>query len=58
MVTLQLVPCIADAVSNTPIIAASGIADGRGIAATLALGADKAWFGIRYLTTEKDESKR
>lgn len=41
--TLPLVPRIVDAVPDTPVVAASGIADGRGIAAVLTLGAVGAW---------------
>ncbi|WP_435153256.1 NAD(P)H-dependent flavin oxidoreductase [Haladaptatus sp. DFWS20] len=51
--TMPLVPRIADAVSDTPVIAAGGIADGRGIAAALSLGADGAWLGTRFLATEE-----
>ncbi|WP_266076517.1 NAD(P)H-dependent flavin oxidoreductase [Haladaptatus caseinilyticus] len=51
--TMPLVPRIADAVSDTPVIAAGGIADGRGIAAALSLGADGAWIGTRFLATEE-----
>lgn len=50
--TLALVPRVADAV-DVPIIAAGGIADGRGIAAVLALGADGAWLGTRFLAAEE-----
>jgi nitronate monooxygenase len=46
--TLALVPQIADAVS-VPVIAAGGIADGRGIAAALALGAAGAQIGTGFL---------
>jgi nitronate monooxygenase len=38
--TLPLVPRVVDAVPETPVVAAGGIADGRGIAAVLTLGAD------------------
>ncbi len=48
--TLALVPQIADAV-DVPVIAAGGIADGRGIAAALALGASGAQIGTAYLFT-------
>jgi nitronate monooxygenase len=46
--TLALVPQIADAVS-VPVIAAGGIADGRGIAAAFALGASGAQMGTAFL---------
>jgi len=46
--TLALVPAVVDAVS-VPVIAAGGIADGRGLAAALVLGAGGAWIGTRFL---------
>ncbi|MFW6434763.1 MAG: NAD(P)H-dependent flavin oxidoreductase [Halovenus sp.] len=49
--TMVLVPQVVDAVPEAPVIAAGGIADGRGIAAVLALGADGAWLGTRFLAT-------
>lgn len=51
--TLPLVPRVVDSVPDTPVIAAGGIADGRGIAAALTLGADAAWLGTRFLATEE-----
>ncbi|HUS53363.1 MAG TPA: DUF561 domain-containing protein [Thermohalobaculum sp.] len=48
--TMALVPQIVDAVS-LPVIAAGGIADGRGIAAALALGAAGVQIGTAFLTT-------
>jgi NAD(P)H-dependent flavin oxidoreductase YrpB (nitropropane dioxygenase family) len=44
-----LVPAVVDAVAPTPVIAAGGIADGRGIAAALAWGAEAAMLGTRFL---------
>jgi enoyl-[acyl-carrier protein] reductase II len=48
--TLPLVPQIVDAV-QVPIIAAGGIADGRGLAAALALGAVGVQMGTRFICT-------
>ncbi len=50
--SLVLVPTIAEAV-KIPIIAAGGFADGRGLAAALALGADGIAMGTRFMTTEE-----
>jgi nitronate monooxygenase len=51
--TLPLVPALADAVSPTPVLAAGGIADGRGLAAALMLGAQGVLMGTRfYAATE------
>lgn len=47
--TLALVPAVVDAAGDTPVVAAGGIADGRGLAAVLALGAAGAWIGTRFL---------
>ena len=49
--TLVLVPAIVDLAGDTPVVAAGGIADGRGIAAALALGAQGASLGTRFLAT-------
>jgi NAD(P)H-dependent flavin oxidoreductase YrpB (nitropropane dioxygenase family) len=51
--TLALVPAVVDAVRPVPVVAAGGIADGRGLAAALALGADAAWIGTRFLLTHE-----
>jgi nitronate monooxygenase len=50
--TLALVPQIADAVS-VPVIAAGGIADGRGLVAALALGASGVLLGTRFVATRE-----
>jgi nitronate monooxygenase len=51
--TLPLVPAVVDAVAPTPVLAAGGIADGRGLAAALMLGAQGALIGTRfYAATE------
>ena len=49
--TLPLVPIVVDAIAPLPVIAAGGIADGRGIAAALMLGADGVWLGTRFIAT-------
>ncbi len=51
--TLPLVPQVVDAVAPVPVIAAGGIADGRGIAAALMLGAAGVWIGTRFLASEE-----
>ncbi|ATY10430.1 nitronate monooxygenase [Amycolatopsis sp. AA4] len=48
--TLVLVPAVVDAVAPIPVLAAGGIADRRGLAAVLALGAQGGWLGTRFLT--------
>lgn len=53
--TLPLVPAVVDAVGDVPVVAAGGIADGRGLAAVLALGASAAWVGTRFLASEEAE---
>jgi nitronate monooxygenase len=49
--TLVLVPEIRDALPDMPLIAAGGMADGRGLVAAIALGADGAAFGTRFLAS-------
>ncbi len=50
--TLPLVPLIVDALAGEiPVVAAGGIFDGRGLAASLALGADGVWVGTRFIAT-------
>ena len=50
--TMTLVPRVADAVS-IPVLAAGGIADGRGLLAALALGAEGVTIGTRLLVTDE-----
>jgi nitronate monooxygenase len=49
--TLPFVPVVVDLAAPTPVLAAGGIADGRGVAAALALGAAGALMGTRFLAT-------
>ncbi|MCG8382699.1 MAG: nitronate monooxygenase [Gammaproteobacteria bacterium] len=53
--TFPLIPQVVDEISPTPVIAAGGIADGRGIAASLALGAQAVWIGTAFLVAEECE---
>jgi nitronate monooxygenase len=46
--TLPFVPAVVDLVAPTPVLAAGGIADGRGVAAALVLGAAGALIGTRF----------
>jgi enoyl-[acyl-carrier protein] reductase II len=50
--TMALVPQVVDAVgAQVPVVAAGGLYDGRGLAASLALGADGVWIGTRFIAT-------
>jgi NAD(P)H-dependent flavin oxidoreductase YrpB (nitropropane dioxygenase family) len=51
--TMPLVPAVVDQVGDVPVVAAGGIADGRGLAAALALGAGAGWIGTRFLASEE-----
>jgi nitronate monooxygenase len=48
---IVLLPATVDALPDTPIIASGGIADGRGLVAALALGADGVNMGTRFCAT-------
>jgi enoyl-[acyl-carrier protein] reductase II len=55
--TMPLVPQIVDAVGDqVPVVAAGGIFDGRGLAASLARGADGVWIGTRFIATPEARS--
>ncbi|MGW3571060.1 NAD(P)H-dependent flavin oxidoreductase [Streptomyces sp. NPDC000941] len=49
--TLPFVPLVVDLAAPVPVLAAGGIADGRGVAAALALGATGALLGTRFQAT-------
>ncbi|MBF8189468.1 nitronate monooxygenase [Nonomuraea sp. K274] len=49
--TLPFVPAVVDLVAPVPVLAAGGIADGRGVAAALVLGAAGALIGTRFQAT-------
>lgn len=52
--TLAFVPAVVDAIApiaDIPVVGAGGVADGRGLAAVLLLGADGAWMGTRFCAT-------
>ena len=50
---MVLIPAAADAVAPVPVVAAGGVADGRGLAAALALGAVGVWIGTRFIATHE-----
>ena len=51
--TMALVPRVVDAVRPIPVVASGGIADGRGIAAALMLGASGVSLGTRFLASDE-----
>ena len=48
---MPLIPMVVDAVGSVPVLAAGGIADGRGLVAALALGAQGVLLGTRFLAS-------
>ncbi len=53
MASMPLVPMVVKAVAPLPVLAAGGIADGHGLAAALALGADGVLVGTRMMATHE-----
>lgn len=53
--TAALVPAVVDAV-DMPVLAGGGLADGRGLAAALAFGAQGVWMGTRFIATAESYS--
>lgn len=51
--TLPFVPAVVDLAGSTPVLAAGGIADGRGLAAALVLGAAGALVGTRFQASQE-----
>ncbi len=49
--TLPLVPAVVDVAGGISVVAAGGIADGRGLASVLMLGAEGAWIGTRFVAS-------
>jgi nitronate monooxygenase len=56
--TFALIPEVRDAIGDLPMLAAGGISDGRGLVAALALGADGAVFGTRFLASRESSAHR
>jgi len=50
--TLTVLPAVIDSVKQ-PVLAAGGIADGRGLVASLAMGAQGVWLGTRFVATKE-----
>lgn len=51
--TMALLPQAIDAADPVPVLAAGGIGDGRGLAASLAMGCIGVWIGTRFLATDE-----
>jgi nitronate monooxygenase len=51
--TFAFVPTVVDVAGSIPVVAAGGIADGRGLAAALMLGATGAWLGTRFVASQE-----
>ena len=50
---MALLPAVVDAAGGVPVVAAGGIADGRGLAAALAMGACGVWMGTRFVASKE-----
>ncbi len=55
--SMVLIPQVVDAVAPVPVVGAGGIANGRQMAAAMALGAEGVWCGSVWLTTEEAETQ-
>jgi NAD(P)H-dependent flavin oxidoreductase YrpB (nitropropane dioxygenase family) len=53
-----LIPRVVDAIAPTPVVAAGGIADARGLVAALALGAEAVSMGTRFIATPEATAHR
>jgi len=51
--TFPFVPAVVDSAPNVPVVAAGGVADGRGLAAALMLGADGVLLGTRFYASQE-----
>lgn len=51
--TFSLIPQVIDALSPLPILAAGGVTDGRGLAASIAFGCVGVWVGTRFLASKE-----
>jgi nitronate monooxygenase len=51
--TMALLPQVLDIAGSTPVIAAGGIGDGRGLAASLAMGCEGVWCGTIFIGTNE-----
>jgi NAD(P)H-dependent flavin oxidoreductase YrpB (nitropropane dioxygenase family) len=49
--TSSLPPAVVDVIDSVPVVAAGGIAEGRTVAAALALGAEAVWVGTRLIAS-------
>ena len=56
--TMALIPAVRDAIGDLPMVAAGGLADGRGLAAVIALGADGGVFGTRFVASTESAAHR
>lgn len=54
--TMSLVPQVVDVAGDTPVLAAGGIADRRGVRAALALGASGVWVGSRFIVAAESNA--